>query len=180
MSGLVTILICIFIIFIVPLFISYNIFIHLRNKVKQSKSSIDVYLAKRFDLIPNLVETVKGYAKFEKDLFKEVIKLREVYNQTKGLNEAEKLNNDCNKILMLKEEYPELNSSENFLRLQKEIINVEGEIQAARRIYNSDVTIYNTKIEKFPTNIVANLFHFKKAKLFQIDEIKILNANIDL
>ena len=133
--GIILILVCV-ILFIV-LFKIYNSFIKARNKVKQAKSTIDVYLAKRFDLIPNLVEVVKGYAQHERNLFQEAIKLRAIYNQTKGLEEAEKLNKDCGRLLMLKEQYPELKASENFLKLQNEILNVEEEIQAARRIYNS-------------------------------------------
>lgn len=176
--GIILILVCV-ILFIV-LFKIYNSFIKARNKVKQAKSTIDVYLAKRFDLIPNLVEVVKGYAQHERNLFQEVIKLRSIYNQTKGLEEAEKLNKDCGRLLMLKEQYPELKASENFLKLQNEILNVEEEIQAARRIYNSNATLYNTKLETFPDNIFASLFKFRRAKLFIIDEMKAVNIKVDL
>ena len=159
---------------------TYNKLIKLRNKVNQSKSGIDVYLNQRFDLIPNLVECVKGYAKHESKIFEDVAKLRTTYNETKNLEDASKLNNTLNSILAIAENYPELKASEQFLNLQRNLVKIESQLQAARRIYNNDVTTYNTKIQTVPTNIIANLFGFTEADLFQIEEYKKENINVEM
>lgn len=174
--------IVIFIIFFVLLIIlaMYNNLIKLRNKVNQSKSGIDVYLNQRFDLIPNLVECVKGYSKHETELFESVAKLRTIYNENKNLDNASKLNNTLNKLLAVAESYPDLKASEQFLNLQHNLVKIESQLQAARRIYNNDVTTYNTKIQTIPSNIIAGLFGFKPAELFQIEEYKKENINIEL
>ena len=158
----------------------YNVLIKLKNQVNQSKSGIDVYLNQRFDLIPNLVECVKAYTKHENETFENVTKLRQLYNETKNLKDASKLNNDLNKILFIAENYPELKASEQFLNLQKNLTKIESQLQAARRIYNNDVTKYNTKIQSIPSNIIANLFGFKPFDLFQIEEYKKDNINIEM
>lgn len=174
--------IVIFIIFFVLLIIlaMYNNLIKLRNKVNQSKSGIDVYLNQRFDLIPNLVECVKGYSKHETELFENVAKLRTIYNENKNLDNASKLNNTLNKLLAVAESYPDLKASEQFLNLQHNLVKIESQLQAARRIYNNDVTTYNTKIQTIPSNIIANIFGFKLAELFQIEEYKKENINIEM
>lgn len=160
----------------------YNQLIKLKNRVKQSESGIDIYLNQRFDLIPNLVECVKGYTKYEGETLEKIVELRSDYNKTNGLNikEATKINNDLNQILAVAENYPELKASEQFLNLQKNLEKIESQLQAARRIYNNDVTNYNTKIESVPSNIVASMFAFKKAELFQIEEYKKDNIKVDL
>lgn len=174
--------IVIFIIFFVLLIIlaMYNNLIKLRNKVNQSKSGIDVYLNQRFDLIPNLVECVKGYSKHETELFENVAKLRTIYNENKNLDNASKLNNTLNKLLAVAESYPDLKASEQFLNLQHNLVKIESQLQAARRIYNNDVTTYNTKIQTIPSNIIANIFGFKLAELFQIEEYKKESINIEM
>lgn len=160
----------------------YNDFIKLKNKIKQSESGIDVYLNQRFDLIPNLVECVKSYTKYETETLDKIVELRNSYNQNNGLDleKATELNNNINKILVVAENYPELKSSEQYLNLQKNLSKVESQLQAARRIYNNDVTNYNTKIDTVPANIIATIFGFKKADLFQIKEYKKENINIEL
>ena len=160
----------------------YNDFIKLKNKIKQSESGIDVYLNQRFDLIPNLVECVKSYTKYETETLDKIVELRNSYNQNNGLDleKATELNNNINKILVVAENYPELKSSEKYLNLQKNLSKVESQLQAARRIYNNDVTNYNTKIDTVPANIIATIFGFKKADLFQIEEYKKENINIEL
>ena len=166
-------------IIIIYILAKYNKLIKLKNKVKQSESGIDVYLNQRFDLIPNLVECVKGYANHEKSVIENVTKMRSEYMKTnKSLKKAEELNNSMNGILAIAEGYPELKASEQFLNLQKNLSKIESQLQAARRIYNNDVTKYNTKIETVPTNLIAGMFGMKKAELFQIEEYK--RANIDI
>lgn len=168
------------IIVILVILSAYNKLVKLRNKVNQSKSGIDVYLNQRFDLIPNLVECVKAYSKHENEVFENIAKLRTLYNETKNLDNASKLNNSVNKILAIAENYPELKASEQFLSLQHNLVKIESQLQAARRIYNNDVTTYNTKIQSVPSNVIASLFRFKPAELFQIEEYKKENINIEL
>lgn len=164
----------------IVILVKYNKIIKLRNKVNQSKSGIDVYLNQRFDLIPNLVECVKGYAKHEMKVFEEIAKLRTQYNQSKNLDDASKLNNTLNSILAIAENYPELKASEQFLNLQRNLVKIESQLQAARRIYNNDVTNYNTKIQTVPNNVIAGLFGFKEMELFQIEEYKRENINVEM
>jgi len=160
----------------------YNSIIVMKNKVKQAKSGIDVYLNQRFDLIPNLVECVKGYSKHEKEIFENIVNLRSEYinNKKTNLKQAEELNNNINRIMVVAENYPELKASEQYLNLQKSLSKMESQLQAARRIYNNEVTKYNTKITTVPTNIIARLFGFKEADLFTIEEYKKENIEIDL
>ena len=170
------------IIFFIIVFIlaQYNVLIRLKNKVKQSKSGIEVYLNQRFDLIPNLVECVKGYSKHEKNVLENITNLRALYNENKDFENANKLNNSINKILAIAENYPDLKASEQYLNLQRNLVKIESQLQAARRIYNNDVTKYNTKLETVPTNIIASLFSFRSAELFQIEEYKKENINIEM
>ncbi len=172
--------ILVIILFFIFVLIVYNSLIRKRNAVKQSRSSIDVYLTQRFDLIPNLVETVKGYAKHEKGIFENITKLRSEYNQSKDLSKASELNKQIDNILLIGENYPELKSSSNFLNLQKNLSKMEDQLQAARRLYNVDVTAYNTSLQVFPTNLIASAFKFKEEKLFEIEAGKGKNININL
>lgn len=158
----------------------YNSLVKSRNKVNQSKSGIDVYLNQRFDLIPNLVQCVKAYSKHENAIFEKVTELRTTYNASKKLNDASKLNSALNTILAIGENYPELKASEQFLNLQRNLTKIESQLQAARRIYNMDVTNFNNKIQTVPTNIFAKIFGFKEAELFQIEEYKKDNINIEM
>jgi len=175
-----TIAICVVIFFLVIVLSVYNSLVRKRNAVKQSRSSIDVYLTQRFDLIPNLIETVKGYAAHEKEIFESITKLRSEYNQTRDLNKASALNNQIDKILLIGENYPELKASVNFLNLQKNLARMEDQLQAARRLYNIDVTAYNTSLQTFPTNLIANAFKFKEEKLFELEAAKNANIKVEL
>jgi len=167
------------VIIVLIVFIQYNSITKLKMKVKQSKSGIDVYLQQRFDLIPNLVQVVKGYMNYEKETLENIIELRTKYNETKDLKISETLNNQLNNIIAVAENYPELKASEQFLNLQKNLSKIESQLQAARRIYNNDVTKYNTKISIIPFNIIAKIFGFKEEYLFEISEENAKN-NIDI
>lgn len=172
--------IILFIIILIIILVIYNNLIKSRNRVKQAKSGIDVYLNQRFDLIPNLVECVKQYSEYEKGVFAEITELRVSYlKDSTNLKSAEKINNKMNEIVALAENYPELKASEQYLNLQKNLTKLESQLQAARRIYNMEVTNYNNKTETVPSNIVAKLFGFKKAELFQIEEYKRENVIIN-
>ena len=173
-------IIFIIVILLIILLLIYNKLIKKRNAVKQSRSSIDIYLNQRFDLIPNLVECVKGYAKHETNLIESITKLRTEYNQNKDLTTASQLNTKMNNLLIEVENYPELKASQNFLNLQKTLTKMEDQLQAARRLYNIDVTAYNTAIQVFPTNIIASAFHFTEEKLFELEPGKETNPNINL
>ena len=148
-----------------------NALVVLRNKVKDQLSQIDVQLKRRFDLIPNLVETVKGYAKHEKGTLEDVVKARNTYlsattpeDQLKADGELTKA---VNKLFALAESYPDLKANESFLSLQKELTTCEDKITYARQFYNDSVLLYNNKIELFPSSLVASMFHFEKEKFFE-------------
>ena len=160
--------------------IIFNNLVRARNKVKQSKSSIDVYLTQRFDLIPNLVETVKAYAVHETQTFTKLTEMRSQYNNTKNLKLGENLANEMNSIMAVAENYPELKASEQFLSLEKTLIKIESQLQAARRIYNGDVTLYNTAIQSFPNSIIAGIFGFLPEELFTAEEYKKQNIKVEI
>jgi len=151
----------------------YNGLIKLRNTSEQAWSDVDVQLKRRYDLIPNLVETVKGYASHEKETFEKVVQAR---NQAMGASspgdkaQAENfLQSTLKSLFALAEAYPELKANQNFLDLQDELSTIEEQIQLARRYYNAVVRDLNTKIESVPSNIVANMFHFEKREYFELD-----------
>lgn len=170
----------IILIFIIVL-IQYNMLVKTKKRVEQEASTIDVYLTQRFDLIPNLVECVKAYTEHEEELLEKITKMRAQYMNTKDLEEGEKLDSECNKLIAYIENYPDLKASEQYLLLQKKLSKIESQLQAARRLYNSAVTTYNTKISVVPINIIAKIFKFKEAKLFEIDEPEVKeNVNIKL
>lgn len=160
------ILIAILLVFVL---IEYNSLVKRKKKIEQAKSGIDVYLTQRFNLIPNLVECVKGYAKHEEKVFEKISEMRMNYMNSKDLKEGAKLNSECNHIILMAEQYPELKASEHFLNLQKNLTKIESQLQAARRIYNSEVTAYNTKVSLFPSNLVAGIFEFKEVELFELE-----------
>lgn len=154
--------------------ITYNGFITLRNRAKEAWSDIEVQLKRRYDLIPNLVETVKGYAAHERELFEKVTEARaRAMGATtiKEKGEAENaLSQTLKSLFAVAENYPQLRASENFLELQRELTDTENKIQAARRFYNGNVRDLNIKIESFPANIIANIFKFTKMEFFEIEE----------
>lgn len=174
------VLIVVIVIIILIIFGQYNKLVRQKNSVKQAQSGIDVYLNQRFDLIPNLVECVKGYAKHEVEVLEKITRLRAEYSRSKDIKEAEKLNNGINQVIAVAEQYPELKASEQFLNLQKSLSKMESQLQAARRIYNNEVTAYNTTINTVPTNIIAKMFNFKEAELFTVEDYKKENIQVDL
>lgn len=145
--------------------VAYNGLVTLRNHIREAWSNIDTELKRRYDLIPNLVETVKGYAKHERETLDRVIELR---NQCKANNGSpteqavteRQLVAGMDRVFALAENYPDLKADTNFLQLQQELVNTEDRIQAARRFYNGNVRDYRNKAQSFPTNIVASLFGF--------------------
>lgn len=161
---------------------TYNKFVSLSERVKQAQGGIDVYLKQRFDLIPNLVETVKGYAAHEKGLMENIAKLRSDYatRNDQDITQSQNLNDRYTQILAMIESYPELKADEAFLKLQKTLSKIESQLQAARRIYNSEVTEYNTKRLKVPSNIIAGIFGFKEKSLFEINDVERENVDINI
>ncbi len=149
----------------------YNGLIGLKNRVEEASSDIDVQTKRRYDLIPNLVETVKGYAKHEKGVFEEVTKARTEAMQAKDIKQkAEKenaLTDTLKTVFAVAENYPELKANENFNQLQTELTNTEDKIEASRRYYNGNVGDFNTKIEVFPDNIFAKMLGFSRKELYE-------------
>ena len=154
----------------------YNGFVRLVNRVKEAWADIDVQLKRRYDLIPNLVETVKGYAAHEKTAFENVTKARAMALGAQGLEEKGKAENmltgALKSIFAIAEAYPQLKANENFLELQRELSDTENKVQAARRFYNTNVRDLNIGIETFPKNIIANMFKFAKMEFFQLEEVE--------
>lgn len=180
--DLVYIILTVMLIIILIIFIMYNKLIKLLNRVKKAKANIEIYSNKRFDLIPNLVECVKSYSKYEGDTLEEIVSLRNSYNQNKNLNikQVEQMNDRLNKYLAIVENYPDLKANTQYISLQNELSKIEDELQNARHIYNDEVTTYNMVIESVPSNIVASIFAFKKAELFQVEDHKKENIKLDL
>lgn len=149
----------------------YNALVVLRNKVKDQFSQIDIQLKRRYDLIPNLVETVKGYAKHEKSTLEEVIKLRNGYGNAstdaEKMEASDALTQGISKLFAVAEAYPDLKANENFISLQSDLKDTEDKISYARQFYNDTVLKLNNKIEQFPSSIIANMFHFEKEKFFE-------------
>ena len=150
----------------------FNSLVRSRNRVKEAWSDIDVQLKRRYDLIPNLIETVKGYAAHESGVLENVIKARSAAMNAHSVGEhgqAENMLSGALKSLFaLSENYPQLRAVESFTKLQDELSDTENKIQAARRFYNTNVLELNTKIEQFPTNLIASSFGFKKEEFFQL------------
>lgn len=171
MSFLLWIIILVVVVFVVLPIGVYNALIRLKNRVKEAWSDIEVQLKRRYDLIPNLVETVKGYAAHEKTAFESVTQARAQAISAKGFSDKAKaeetLSGTLKTLFAVSEAYPELKANANFLELQRELSDTENKIQAARRFYNSNVLALNTKVEMFPSNIVAGIFRFQKAEFFE-------------
>lgn len=175
----------IIILIVLYFFITYNSLIKLRNLVREAFSTMDIYLKKRWDLIPNLVEVVKKYASHEQELLKEITELRtgsyDEMIKDKKIDVNLKLNQNISKILMISENYPELKANKNFSNLSESLIQVEDEIADSRKYYNGTVKLLNNKIQMFPSNIIANIMGFKEERMFEIhsNEQKI-NVKVDL
>ncbi|MEA4963487.1 LemA family protein [Lutispora sp.] len=160
----------------------YNGLITRRNRVKNSWSQIDVQLKRRFDLIPNLVETVKGYASHEKETLENVIKARNTYVNAQTPEDAMNANNQIggalSKLFALAESYPDLKANQNFVHLQAELANVEDKIGYARQFYNDTAMLYNNFKQIFPNSLIANIFNFKDEPYFQADETERHNVQV--
>ncbi|MDD3999858.1 MAG: LemA family protein [Bacilli bacterium] len=155
---------------------AYNALVKLRNKVRNGWSQIDVQLKRRFDLIPNLTETVKGYAEMEKGIFEEFARARGLYAQAskagnvEGMAEANNsLGGTLSRLLVVQERYPELKANTNFQEMMKQLKETEDKISFSRQFYNDTVLAYNNKTELFPTNIIAGMFKFKAAQFFEVN-----------
>lgn len=166
--------------------LSYNSLVALKNRVEEAWSDITVQLKRRADLIPNLIETVKGYASHEKELFEKVTEARaNVVNATsQGPKQTAAAENQFESALKslfaVAENYPQLRATENFQQLSAELVDTEDKIQASRRFYNSGVRDLNIKIEQFPSNLVAGMFHFVKRDFFEVDEPASLQNPVDV
>lgn len=172
MAGLIVLLIICFIIFCVTVS-KYNKMVRYRNKVKESLRLIDIQLQSRFDIIPNLVNTVKAYSKHENEVFSKLIEARK--NAMKASDEKEKLGYanemipEMRQVLVIAEDYPELKADSLYKSLMEELILIEDKIAASRRFYDSNVNEYNTLIGVFPNNLFASMLGFKEMELFKID-----------
>lgn len=167
------ILVALIIIVIISTISKYNKMIKYKNKVEESLRLIDIHLKLRFDLIPNLVKTVKAYSKHENEIFNKLIEIRKLALKEKDekqkIRYANEMVPDMRKVLFIAEDYPELKADAMYKSLMEELILIEDKIAAARRFYDSNVNEYNTLIEVFPNNFIANIFGFKKLELFKID-----------
>lgn len=174
--GTIIIIVVVAIILVLVFYIigTYNNLVNARNKVKDQFAQIDVELKRRADMIPNLVETVKGYAKHEEKTLTEVIEARNKMTTASGINEELEASNQVtsalNKLFALSEAYPDLKANENFMSLQKDLKDTEDKLSYARSFYNDTVLNYNNMREQFPSNIVAGIFKFEKIDFFKTDE----------
>ena len=169
---------------VILVFICYNSFVKLNNKVKEAFATMDVYLKKRWDLIPNLVETVKGYAKHEKETLEEVIKLRsgdyDIMSSEEKISANTKITQGISRIMALAESYPNLKANENFANLAKELTKTEDEIAQSRKYYNAVVRLFNNKVEMFPSNIMAKIFGFSLKSMFEASASERENVKVEL
>ncbi len=182
MNTIIYIILIAILIVILIILANYNTLIKLLNNVKNTKSNIDIYLNKRFDLIPNLVECVKGYSKHEEKTLEDITKLRNNFKEQKNLdiNQSAKMDNELTNFLAIVEAYPDLKANTQYMNLQKELSSIEDEIQHTRSLYNRAVTNYNTKVETIPSNFIASIFGFKKAKLYETEPDKKENVKVSL
>lgn len=159
---------------------TYNKFIRKNNRVKEKESQIDVLLNQRFDLIPNIVECVKGYAKHESSTLEELTSLRSSYNNHGfSIEETESIDKKFNNVMMLAESYPDLKANTQFLSLQNNLNEIENKLSYARSNYNNAVTSYNNLVESVPSNIIAKIFAFEKKELFKLEDNKKENIKVD-
>ena len=151
----------------------YNGFVKAKNNCEEGYSTMDVYLKKRYDLVPNLVETVKGYAKHESETFEKVVKARSMIGSASSVEERaegeNQLTGALKTLFAVAEAYPELQANQNFMDLQAQLQTLEGEIAESRKYYNATVKPYNNKVEMFPTNIIATMFHFDRKPMFEVN-----------
>ena len=173
MSFAIIVLVVILVAFAIFVISVYNSLVSSRNQVHNAWAQIDVELQRRFDLIPNLVETVKGYMSHEENVLTQIAELRSAWTNSKSISEKANLETQLsgalNSIYAVAEQYPELKANTNFLSLQEELSNTESKLSSSRSYYNTMVTNYNTKLELFPNNIIAGMFNFKSEELFKVE-----------
>jgi LemA protein len=155
--------------------VSYNRFVSQKNLIDNAWANIDTELRRRYDLIPNLVETVKGYASHEREIFEEVARARNAAISATGSPQAQAqaeqpLIGALRQLVAVAEAYPDLKANQNFLSLQAELSNTEDRLQTARRFYNNNVRDYNRRVQSVPSNIIAGMFHFAPREFFEVDE----------
>jgi len=176
MSTAAWIVIIVLVLLVLILIGLYNKFIKLNVRTDEAWSDIEVQLKRRYDLIPNLVETVKGYAKHEKGVFEKVTEARSEALGAKGMKEKAKAENELSStlksIFAVAEAYPELKANENFAKLQSDITDTEDKIQASRRFYNANVRDLNIAVRSFPGNVIAKWFSIKPRELFDLEEVE--------
>ena len=167
------IILAIVIILVIAVIGMYNSLVQSKVRVDNAWSQIDVQLQRRFDLIPNFVETVKGYMNHEKETFEQIAALRTSWANTQSVSEKANLDNQLSTalktIMAVSENYPELKANQNFAELSEELRNTENKISFSRQFYNDTVTMYNTKLQVFPSNIIAGMFNFKARDLFRAE-----------
>ena len=178
------IIVAVIVVLIIAIIGIYNGLVQSRQKVKNAWSQIDVQLQRRFDLIPNLVESVKGYMKHENEVLTKVTELRSSWAQANTVGQKAQLDNQLSEslksIMALAESYPDLKANQNFSELQEELRNTENKISFSRQFYNDSVTIYNTKLEVIPSNIIASMFNFKPEELFEVENEEVKkNVKVD-
>lgn len=181
MTGLI-ILGIVVLLLIVYVAVTYNGLVQARNRVEEAFSTMDVYLKKRWDLIPNIVETVKGYAKHEEDTLKEITQLRTgTYSQMSVADKVDvqnKVSQGLQKIMAVAEAYPDLKANENFIHLSDELSEVEEDIANARKYYNGTARAMNDKVQMFPGNLIAGMFGFEQVEMFEATESERSNVKV--
>ena len=176
------IIIAVVVLILIYVLITYNSFVKLNNRVKESFATMDVYLKKRWDLVPNIIESVKGYAKHEKETLEEIVNLRnsnyDNMSQEEKIKTNQSLTSGINKVIALAEAYPDLKASENFKDLNNQLTKVEEDIANSRKYYNAVVREFNNKAEMLPSNIIAMMFGFKSKTMFEINETERENVQV--
>lgn len=178
------IIVGIIVILLIYILITYNSFINSRNLVKEAFSTMDIYLKKRWDLIPNLIEVVKGYSKYENETLTKITSLRsssyDELSMDNKININEKLSKYLSNVFAVSENYPELKANELYTNLSSNLISIEDEIANSRKYYNGTVRNFNNKIQMFPNNILAKLFRFKEFKMFEANAEEKNNVGVNL
>lgn len=183
-TGVLIGLIAILAIIVIWVVVSYNGFINLKNSVEEAFSTMDVFLKKRYDLIPNLVETVKGYAAHESSTLENVVQARNMAADSTTIEDKVEnenvLSGTLKSLFAIAENYPDLKANQNFMDLQRQLEAVEEDIANARKFYNAIVKMLNIKVEAFPSNIIAKLFHFTKKPMFEVgSEVERENVKVE-
>ena len=178
------IIVAIIVLILIYFGLTYNSLVKLNNTVKEAFSTMDVYLKKRWNLIPNIVETVKEYARHENSALKEIVELRNGTYDSMSSDEKVDVNNKLsqkiNKLIAIAEAYPNLKANENFKDLSEQLTKIEDDIANSRKYYNGTVRIFNNKVQMFPSNVVAGILGFKEQKMFEASENERENVQVKL